>query len=86
MITSTLAARTALGPAMHISHAPPAPYFGIVGTDPSPNNSVNTWPGDSGGYSAVYAGINASIDWVAVQVRAVASPHPRRLAIACFLD
>eukprot|EP01087_Luapelamoeba_hula_P009078 TRINITY_DN231_c1_g1_i1.p1 TRINITY_DN231_c1_g1~~TRINITY_DN231_c1_g1_i1.p1 ORF type:complete len:321 (+),score=53.23 TRINITY_DN231_c1_g1_i1:182-1144(+) len=42
-------ARSVLGNNRLISHAPQAPYFGRVG-----GGGGNSWPGSSGGYTAVY--------------------------------
>lgn len=55
LVDATNAARTVLGSSGIITHAPQAPYF------------KNSWTGNSGGYSDVYAQVGAQINWFNVQ-------------------
>lgn len=62
MVTATVAARSVLGPAPFITHAPQAPYFGIVG-----GGSGNPWPGASGCYTGLYLKASSAISWFNMQ-------------------
>jgi len=61
IVTATNAARSIVGSGGTITHAPQAPYFGKVGG----GSNSNTWPGTSGGWTAVYQ--QTSINYLLVQ-------------------
>jgi chitinase len=57
LTTLTTATRNALGGAKTITHAPQAPYWGVIGG--------NDWTGSTGGYSTIEQ--QTSIDWYNMQ-------------------
>jgi hypothetical protein len=69
LVNATVAARGAMGADALLTHAPQAPYFGPIGDS-------GAWVGASGGYTAVWAAANASIDFFNVQVRAMLCRRP----------
>lgn len=73
LVNATVAARAAMGADTLLTHAPQAPYFGPIGDS-------GAWVGASGGYTAVWAAANASIDFFNVQVRACRAAASRRCA------
>jgi V8-like Glu-specific endopeptidase/chitinase len=55
LVDASNAARSVLGSDRLISHAPQAPYFGVIGG--------NQWAGSLGGYTGVYQMASSSIDF-----------------------
>ena len=62
LVTTTQAARAAIGPGPLIMHAPQAPYFGPIGAA-----GAAFWSGTGGGYTAVWQRSAGAIDALLVQ-------------------
>lgn len=62
MVQASRAARATLGASGFISHAPQGPYFSRIG-----GGGSSSWPGPSGGYTAVWNASAGAINWLNTQ-------------------